>query len=222
MRRQWTQTVLVVDDSNLFSVPIRQALVRRGVEVFCAKSPQKALSLFQANRPKIDMVVIDMATPAASNLDLAAELERLRPGLPILYLVGASKSIARCSIEAQAPEAVLVTPFTEDQLLQRVGGLLATEVAERRGAEEPVWEKLIATSDPILAGPSILHIYELRQAPLAADHVAILRAGAIHHCVRPTNCDAAPYGMIVGSRDVAHARSLLEQVSGGGRMVSAA
>src|SRR5580698_5268859 len=113
MGKQRAQAILAVDDFNLFSASISQTLVRRGFEVLCARSPASGLALFQAHRSKIGLVLIDVAPPAASNLDLAAELERLRPGLPVLYLVGPDKSIARCSIEAHAPESVLMTPFTE-------------------------------------------------------------------------------------------------------------
>jgi DNA-binding response OmpR family regulator len=222
MGQQRAQVVLAVDDFNLFSASIRQTLLSRGFEVLCASSPANGFALFQAHRSKIGMVLLDVAPPSASNLDLAAELVRLRPGLPILYLVGPDKSIARCSIEARAPESVLITPFTGEQLIQRVGGLLTLEAADRRPPQEQQGERLIADSDPIRSGPAILHVYELRQAALAADHIAILDAGNIHHSVRPTNCDAAPYGMVVPAKDVALARVLLAQASARAPMVSAA
>lgn len=222
MGEQKVHVTLAIDDSNLFSVAIRQMLMHRGFEIVCAKSPQKGMALFQAHRSKIELVAIDLVSPTAGNLNLAAELERLRPGLPILYMVGAQKSIARCSIEANSPGAVLPAPFTEDQLIARVGGLLSIEVSARRAPEEKLWERLVAVSNPIRSGAAILHIYELRQAALAADHAAMLQAGNISYCVRPTNCEAAPYGLMVQSKDVAGARSLLTRTSAGRELVSAA
>jgi CheY-like chemotaxis protein len=141
---QWARAVLVVDDFNPFSKLIREMLARRGFAVFGAKSPDEGLALFQAHQPEIDLAVIDLVSTAAGNLDLAAELERLRPGLPVLYLVGEDKTIARCSIEAQAPDAVLAVPFTEEQLIAHVGGLLDVEVASRQRPGERLWEQLIA------------------------------------------------------------------------------
>ena len=142
--------VLVVDDFNPSSKLVREALTRRGFAVFGAKSPDEGLALFQAHQPQIELVVIDLVTPAAGNLDLASELERLRPGLPVLYLVGAGKTIARCSIEAQAPGSVLAVPFTEEQLMARVGGLVDVEAAERQVPRERPWERLIAGSGRML------------------------------------------------------------------------
>jgi hypothetical protein len=138
-------------------------------------------------------------------------LERLRPGLPVLYLVGAGKTIARCSIEAQAPGSVLAIPFTQEQLLARVGDLL--EAAARHPNGEQLWKRLVAVSDWLPEPTAMLHVYETHQAELAASHVALLSAGDIEHAFRPTNSKARPYGISVRARDVAVARRLTEQVS---------
>jgi DNA-binding NtrC family response regulator len=222
MHEQPARSILVVDGCNLFSEPIRQILEHRGFAILAAKSPVIASALLRTHRSKIDLAVIDIAPPTAATLDLAAEVERLQPALPVLYLAGAEKSIARCSIEAHAPNSVLVTPFTEEQLLDRVGRALAIEVAARHAPEEEAWQSLIVASDPIQSGSTILHMYELGQDTLAAHHIAMLQVGRIHHSVRPTNCHAAPYGLVVRAKDVARARALLAQATVIKQLVSAA
>jgi DNA-binding NtrC family response regulator len=144
---QRARAILVVDDFNPFYNLIRDTLAPRGFAVFGANSPDEGLALFQAHQSQIDLAVIDLVTPTAGNLDLTAELERLHPGLPVLYLVGASKTIARCSIEAQSPCSVLAVPFTEEQLMARVGSLLDAERAARQRSGERLWERLAASSD---------------------------------------------------------------------------
>jgi DNA-binding response OmpR family regulator len=215
-------TVLVVDDLVPFSTMVRETFVRRGFAFFGAKSPDEAMALFQAHQPQIGLAVIGLVGPAAVNLDLTADLEHLQPGLPVLYLVGPGKSIARCSIEAQAPDSVLSVPFTEEQLIARVSGLLDVEEAARQKRREQLWERLIAASDWIPSETTTLHVYDLQQAPLAASHVAFLRAGNIHHALQPTNCEAAPYSMTVRAQDVTGARRLIGQASVGGPLVAAA
>jgi len=209
--------VLVVEDSVAISKLIGKTLAGRGFAVFGAKSPHEGLALFRA-QPQIDLAVIGLATPG--NLDLTAELERLRPGLPMLYLVGSGKSIAHCSIEAQSPASVLAAPFTEKELMLRVGALL--EAAARQGRDERLWERLIAVSDWIPSPISMLQVYETRQAELAEDHVAILSAGNIEHAFRTTNCKAAPYGVTVRARDVTRARDLIGWASADRQFVVAA
>jgi DNA-binding response OmpR family regulator len=214
--------VLVVDDFIPFSTLIREAFARRGFAVFGAKSPDEGMALFQAHQPYIDLAVVGLVMPAAVNLDLTADLEYLRPGLPVLYLVGAGKTIARCSIEAQAPGSVLAVPFTEEQLIARVGGLLDVKLAARQRHGERLWEQLIAASNWMPSRTTTLHVYEFRQAGLASGHVAMLSASGIRHAFRPTNCEAAPYGLNVSAQDVPRARCLIGQVSAGRRMVPAA
>jgi DNA-binding NtrC family response regulator len=214
--------VLVVDDLIPFSKVIRETFVRRGFAVFGAKSPDEGLTLFRAHQPQIDLAVIGLVTGASVNLDLTADLNHLRPGLPMLYLVGSAKSIARCSIEAQAPGSVLAVPFTEEQLIARVGGLLDVEAAARQRYREGRWDRLIAGSDWIPSGTAMLHVYELRQAAIAERHAAILTAGNVQHTFRATNCGAAPYSMTVRALDVTLARCLIGQASSDRSFVVAA
>jgi DNA-binding response OmpR family regulator len=214
--------VLVVDDFIPFSTLFRDAFARRGFVVFGAKSPDEGMALFQANQRQIDVAVVGLVMPAAVNLDLTADLEHLRPGLPVLYLVGAGRTIARCSIEAQAPGSVLAVPFTEEQLIARVGGLLDVKLAARQRHGERLWERLIAASDWIPSGTAMVHVYELRQAGLAAGHAAVLTASGVRHAFRATNCEAAPYSMNVRAQDVSRARCLIGQASAERRLVPAA
>jgi DNA-binding response OmpR family regulator len=217
MSAQRVPAVLVVDDFNPFSRLIRHVLRQRRFAVFCASSAAKGLALFQAHRSQIDLAVIDMVRPVAANLDLTAELERLRPGLPVLYIAGALKTVARCSIEAQAPDSVLVAPFTEEQLIARVGSLLAIEATVRERPNEQLWEQLIAGSVGISSGAAMLYVYGLSQAGLAKGHAAMLRAGDIRYAFRPTNYEPAPCSIIVRTKDMNRARHLIAQVPAGGR-----
>jgi FixJ family two-component response regulator len=214
--------VLVVDDLIPFSIVVRQTFVRRGFKVLGAKSPDEAMALFQAHEAQIGLAVIGLVMPAAVNLDLTADLEHLRPGLPVLYLVGEGKSIARCSIEAQAPGSVLAVPFTEEQFIARVSSLLDADGTSHQKRHERLWERLIAASERISSGTAMLHVYELQQGPVAAGHAALLTAGGIHHAFQPTNCETAPYSMTVRAQDVIRARCLIEQASVDRPLVAAA
>lgn len=214
------RAILIVDDFH--SQSMRPALARYGFAVFHATSPSEALALFHLHQPQIALVVIDLMKPDAGNLDLASELERLRPGLPVLYLAGARKTIARCSIESQSPGSVLSVPFTEEQFLGRVEGLLDIEAAARQMPDEQLWERLIADSDRISSTTMMLYVYEFGQSALAAGHVTMLHAGNIRHSFRPTNYEAAPYSVIVRAADAARARNLIAQVCMRGQLVFAA
>ena len=63
-------------------------------------------------------------------------------------------------------------------------------------------------------GLATLHRYDLRQAALAAGHVAMLSAGNIRHAFQPTNCEATPYSITRARR--------LTQALAGGQFIAAA
>jgi hypothetical protein len=117
---------------------------------------------------------------------------------------------------------VLAVPFTAEQFLGRVQGLLDIEAAECQKPDEQLWERLLADSDGISSSPTMLYVYEVGQSALAAGHVTMLRAAHIRHAFRPTNFEAAPYSVIVRAGDVARARGLIAQVCTGKRLVFAA
>lgn len=220
MRANKAQAVLIVDDVN--SQSMRYALTRRGFAVLHATSPDETLTLFEVHRRQIALVVIDLMKPSAGILDLASELERLRPGLPVLYVAGARKTVARCCIEAQSRGAVLAVPFTEDQFIGRVVRLLEIEAAARQMPDLQLWERLVADSDWIPSAAAMLYVYEFGQSALAAAHSTMLRVGKIRHAFRPTHYEAAPYSVIVRAADVTRARRLMAQVCVGEWLVCAA
>jgi DNA-binding NtrC family response regulator len=215
MNQQRIQTILVIDDIYPLFKLMRHTLENGRFRAFHAKSPDEGLTIFRDHRGRIDLVMIDMVKPAARNLDLAAELERLSPGLPILYVLSEDRTIARCSIEAQAPEAVLVTPFTQEQFMDRVARLLDVEVTLCQRPEEQLWDRLMADSNRISSGGAMLCLYEWRQVSVAAGHVAMLRPSNIECSLQPTNNDAVPYSMVVRAPDFSRARRLISHATEG-------
>jgi DNA-binding NtrC family response regulator len=222
MDQQCVLTVLIIDDANPFTRSMRNALVRRGISTLCATTPENSMALIEAHPQRIDLVIADIVSPAAPILDLTAELSRRRPQLPVLYLVGARKTIVRSSLEARAPDAVLAVPFTERNLMERVGGLLQVTVSSRKLSDGRLWRRLLGNSQPLPSGTVMLYVYEPRQAALASSHTAILRAANIRYAFRPTNYAALPYSLIVRPREIGRARTLIGNLASGRQIDSAA
>jgi DNA-binding response OmpR family regulator len=120
-------TVLVVDDEILLRRLIMRALKLNGIDSIGAADGAEGLEAFMADRERIDLVIMDLLMPGMNGLDLAAELERRRPGVKILYISGLGASIAMESIVRQAADRVLLKPFTPQALVDRVAHLLALD-----------------------------------------------------------------------------------------------
>src|SRR5579863_6072644 len=121
-------TVLLVEDNDLVRDTVVAMLESYGFPVVAVETAEEGLLEFQTN-PSVTLAILDMVLPGKSGLDLAAELERRRPGFPILYMSGLGDSIAMESIGRRAPELVLVKPFSEEALIRRVIALLAAKAA---------------------------------------------------------------------------------------------
>ncbi len=126
MTRYAAATILVVEDHDSLRRLIIRLLKRRGYRTLEACDGIEALSRLDAASDPIDLVILDMMMPRLSGLDVAAELGRRAPETKVLYLTGNSTSIAIEGIRRQSPQSLLLKPFTEEVLLDRIGGMLGT------------------------------------------------------------------------------------------------
>lgn len=127
------RTVLVVEDQPALRRLIRQALEKRGFLVLPAGDATRASEILALRGGRIDLAIADMILPGISGLDLAAQMGREFPSIPILYISGQAGSLAMECIAHQSPLRVLLKPFTMESLLQRVEMLL-----QETAAQDPV------------------------------------------------------------------------------------
>jgi PAS domain S-box-containing protein len=80
-------TILAVDDDALVLANTRAMLEDLGHTVVVAFSGEQALEQL-GNMPAIDLVITDHAMPRMTGSDLAEEVARRRPGLPIILATG--------------------------------------------------------------------------------------------------------------------------------------
>ena len=100
--------MLLVEDDNEVAALTREMLSSLGFSVIHVASPAAALGAL-ANGRSVDIVLSDIMMPGGvSGLELAREIKRRQPNLPIVLVTGYAESAA--SMEdgkfAIAPEAV--------------------------------------------------------------------------------------------------------------------
>jgi signal transduction histidine kinase len=79
--------VLLVDDDAMVSAGTAAMLEDLGHSVIGAESARQALDLLSA-QPDIDIVITDYAMPGMTGRELAVEIDRIRPGLPVVIATG--------------------------------------------------------------------------------------------------------------------------------------
>ncbi len=84
MRALGRKTVLCVDDEKI-GLRVRKIMLEgHGFKVLTASSGQQGLALF--DQYKVDLVVLDYYMPGLNGGQVAAEMRRRRPGVPIIFL----------------------------------------------------------------------------------------------------------------------------------------
>ncbi|MEP0846861.1 MAG: PAS domain S-box protein [Phycisphaerae bacterium] len=118
------ETVLVVEDEPLVRQVAEQALRTRGYSVLVADSGPDALRLAQDPSNTIDLVLCDVVLPGMRAREFIDALQRLRPGVRVLYMSGYTDDELLLQSGFQTPTAILPKPFTPNTLARRVREML--------------------------------------------------------------------------------------------------
>ena len=113
-----SERVLFVDDEKVLTDISKKMLERYGYEVTPRTSSVEALELFKAKPDQFDLVITDMTMPNMSGLELASEILRLRPDLPIILCTGFSESINQTRAEAAGLKGFMLKPVSRDDLIR--------------------------------------------------------------------------------------------------------
>jgi PAS domain S-box-containing protein len=117
------ERILVVDDTPGVLKLMRRALSRAGYEVLTAEGGASALSA-AAEMPSIDLLVTDVVMPDMSGPQLANELWRLHPRLPVLFVSGYTGDRLDEVILDRPDVGFLQKPFDAGRLAELVSTLL--------------------------------------------------------------------------------------------------
>lgn len=119
-------TVLLVDDNEGVRVLSARVLVDSGYEVIEASSGRAALELLHSHAAAVDLMITDVRMPQMSGGELAAELKRLYPATPVLFISGFTEEPFGRRSQAATSVRVLQKPFTPEALLARVSELIGS------------------------------------------------------------------------------------------------
>jgi two-component system, cell cycle sensor histidine kinase and response regulator CckA len=123
--RGW-ERILVVDDEPSLAIATKEMLQRLGYEVEYQTSSVVALETFrlQLEEKPYDLVITDMTMPYLTGLDLARELRRRRPALPIVLCTGFSEKIDDEKAKSLGIQGLLMKPFILRELAELIRKVL--------------------------------------------------------------------------------------------------
>jgi PAS domain S-box-containing protein len=121
------ERILFVDDEEALGRLGRRMLERLGYAVEVTTRPQLALEAVRADPGAYALVVTDLTMPELSGTDLAQELRRLRPDLPVLLTSGYSADLTPARMQAAGIHEMLTKPFSAEELARAIQRALDAE-----------------------------------------------------------------------------------------------
>lgn len=118
-----SETILVADDDDGVRRLVHAVLAASGYTVVEASDGREALSIYQSDPDKFDLVLTDVVMPHLNGFELGERIGALTPERRVLYMSGFRDT--PIAVETQeAPRNFLHKPFTPDLLLARVREVL--------------------------------------------------------------------------------------------------
>ncbi len=113
------QNVLLCEDDPQLRRILEQQLVRRGMQVRSAATPDEAIALARAQLPQL--LITDVVTGGRGGVALAAALRVMMPTLPVVFMTGyIADELARRAIDSGTDE-ILRKPFCGADLIRALG-----------------------------------------------------------------------------------------------------
>ena len=117
------ETVLLVEDNEGVRDYAKGVLQSLGYQVIEAANAEEAFRLIRA-KPPIDLLFTDVVLPGFNGRELASEVRRKYPGLPVLYTTGYTRNAIVHQGRLDPDVQLLNKPYTEQDLARKVRNIL--------------------------------------------------------------------------------------------------
>ncbi len=118
------ERVLFVDDEVFLAELGIQMLKTLGYRAENRTSSIEALEAFKSNPDKYDLIITDMTMPNMTGVQLAAEIQRIKPDFPIILCTGFSSNISEENFKNSGIRALVMKPVVKSQLAKIVKEVL--------------------------------------------------------------------------------------------------
>ena len=116
--------ILLVDDEKVQVVSVKKALERLGYTVTTANLGQEALDLFLRDPEAYDLLITDQTMPHMTGLELAKEIIRIKPGMPIVLSSGFSEIVDADAAREAGIRRFQMKPFSLREMAETVASAM--------------------------------------------------------------------------------------------------
>lgn len=128
-KKGWKKSlkILAIDDQEIIRDLLVNMFGSAGHEVTTAERGEEGIAKFKIQR--FDLVVTDLSMPDLSGWEVAREVKRLRPDMPVILITGWGQNLDEEKLRESGVDRVVSKPFRIEQLMKTVEELLAKSVA---------------------------------------------------------------------------------------------
>jgi len=118
------ETVLLAEDEAMVRNLTTRILEMAGYRVLVAENGLLASELWAEKKEEIDLVVMDVVMPRMGGHELSQLIRKDNPDIKILFISGYDSQSFRTPLAARESEELLLKPFNQSALLERVRKIL--------------------------------------------------------------------------------------------------
>ncbi|MCB1216691.1 response regulator [bacterium] len=119
--------LLVVDDEPAVNRVLALLLGKLGYEVSTFSDSYRALSEFQTNPERYDMLLCDISMPGLRGDELVRRIHAIRPELPVVFCSGNPEVLAAGTTDELGIRSVLKKPVDKSALAEAVAGCFSDQ-----------------------------------------------------------------------------------------------
>ncbi|HEX8427551.1 MULTISPECIES: response regulator [Hymenobacter] len=118
--------ILIVDDSFYMRTMLKNVLTDAGYEVVGeAANGQQAIEMAAATKP--DLITLDVILPDNTGLDVLKGIRENDPDVKVVMCSAVGQEVIVNEALESGASAYIVKPFSEEKVLEIVGGALSAE-----------------------------------------------------------------------------------------------
>ncbi len=119
-----SERILFVDNEEAITEAAKWMLHTLGYEVFIKSNGLEALELFREDPVGFDLVITDQAMPKMTGAEMARELIKVRPDIPIVLCTGFNELIAGKKAKAMGLREVVTKPIVMSDMAETIRRVL--------------------------------------------------------------------------------------------------
>ena len=118
------ETILLVDDADMVLDVGKEILEALGYTVFLARSGKEAIEVYENNKEKIAMVILDMIMPGMGGGEVYDQLKEIHRDIKVLLSSGYSIEGQATEILRRGCDGFIQKPFNIEKLSRKIREIL--------------------------------------------------------------------------------------------------